>query len=122
MAKERDFQDILTDLDDGKVHEQLQKQLQQLVKAVMETGCKGNLALTLNVKRENRGMVVVTAEVKTKLPQKATEATVFWPTEEGGLSRENPRQPTLKHVPLRPPTPIREGEGEATTDEPTKGA
>lgn len=100
---ERDFQDVLTDLDEGKVHAQLTEKLPEIVRAVMATGKAGALSLTLSVTRENR-MVVVKADVKTKTPQPATESTLFYTSEDGVLRRDDPKQPALRGVPLRPPT------------------
>lgn len=103
---EREFLDVLTDLDDGKVHAQLTRMLPELVKAVMDTGKSGSLSLTIKVKRENR-MLLVTSDVKTKLPQPATESTLFYATEEGVLRRDDPKQPALRHVPMNPPAVVK---------------
>jgi hypothetical protein len=100
----RDFQDILTDLDDGKVHAQLTENIMKVVRAVAETGKAGELTLNLKFKREKR-MTRVIADVKTKLPQPATEATLFFQTDDGDLRREDPRQQKLRHVAPRPTGP-----------------
>ena len=102
----RSFQDVLTDLDEGKVHEQLTAQLPDLVKRVMETGKAGTITLTLRVKKENR-MAVVNADVKVKLPAPATDSTLFYATEDGVLRRDDPKQPVLRNVSMTPPTLIK---------------
>jgi hypothetical protein len=116
----RDFQDILTDLDEGRVHSHLTEHLRRVVSAVMETGKVGALTLKVNVRRENR-MAVVAAAITTKIPQPPTESTVFFTTVDGDLRREDPLQPVLKNLEVRPPTPLRSIDGgkpvDATTTE-----
>lgn len=111
----RDSQDVLTDLDSGGVHNELSVEINRLVAAVRETRKAGTLTLQLNVKLSERDLVVVRAEVKSKIPRPATEATSFFVDDEGGLSIHNPRQLKLKDVeqpvaakkPLRDPVPAR---------------
>lgn len=98
MAIQRDFQDILTDLDDGKVHQQLGEQLATLVRAVVATAKQGKLVLDLTIKPDGSRTFLAVAKVKTTLPQGATDATRFYATDEGTLTRSDPKQLPLKHV------------------------
>lgn len=100
----RDFQDVLTDIDEGRLHAQLTNQLAELVRACVATKKSGALTLTMNVKEEGNVMVVG-GSVKLKLPQPAAGASVFYATEDGDLRRDNPRQPVLRNVHMSP-TPI----------------
>jgi hypothetical protein len=103
-AATRDFQDVLTDLDEGRVHEQLTALWPAVVKAVRETNKVGSLTLTLTAKLERGTMVVVVPTVATKMPAPATGPTLFYTDEEGNLTRDDPKQIPLKVV---APTPIR---------------
>jgi len=98
---QRDFQDVLTDLDEGKVHRQLTEMLPELVKAVVESRKAGFINLKITVRPENR-QVFLKADVTSKIPRATTESTLFFPDEEGDLHRSDPKQQTLRDVPLRP--------------------
>ena len=115
---DREFIDILTDLDDGNVNIQLTKLLPEVVRAVMETQKSGSLTLTLNVKPEKR-MAVVKADIKTKIPAPANEATIFFTTEEGDLRRDDPRQQVLRNV-LATPAPERAYKAVPAAEKPTE--
>lgn len=103
-AATRDFQDVLTDLDDGRVHEQLTELWPQVVRAVRETNKPGALTLTLALKYDRGAMIVVTPKVTTKMPAPSTSPTLFYADDEGNLTRNDPKQIPLKV--LNPPTPI----------------
>jgi uncharacterized protein (DUF849 family) len=94
----RSFQDVLTDLHDGQVHEQLTETLAEVVQAVMKAKKAGALTLTLHVKTEGGSQAIIKADIKTRLPRPATEATPFYTLKDGGLTREDPRQLNLRSV------------------------
>lgn len=111
----RDFQDMLTDLDEGKVHERATTLMAELVASVMETNRKGKFSLTLHVSRQG-DMALVKAEIKTTKPEPAVESTMFFTTVDGELRRDDPRQLKLRNVapvptPLKTVKPGGEGEG-----------
>lgn len=108
MPKATDFQDLLTDIDDGKLHTQLTELWPRVVKAVRETNKPGSLTITLNAKLDRGTMVVVTPKVSTKMPAPATGASIFYSDEEGNLSKHDPKQLPLKNV-----TPIGGGKPQA---------
>lgn len=105
MPKTRDFQDVLTDLDDGRVHEQLTKIWPEVVRAVRETNKPGSLTLTLHAKVERGTMVVVVPKVTTKLPAPGVSPTLFYTDEEGNVHRNDPKQLPLKNVTALKPHP-----------------
>ena len=103
---EREFIGILQDLDNGEVANQLTTLLPEVTAAVMETGKAG--ALTLTIKLEKKGnMAVLSADVKTKKPEAATDATLFFVDEHGNLSREDSRQQELRGLSPGPSEPLR---------------
>ncbi len=93
----RDFVEVLADLDSGEVHNLCTEQLGALVAAVVATKKKGTLTLTLEVKPEGE-MAFVKAKVTAKLPVPETTVTAFFPTEDGGLHRHDPKAEPLRKV------------------------
>lgn len=104
--KERDFYDVVADLDDGAVHFQLTRELRELVKAACDTQKAGSMVLKLKVKPDGR-TVIITADVRSTPPKPATGSTFFFPDEVGDLRREDPKQPTLRNLDTKPPTPLK---------------
>lgn len=100
------FQDFLTDLDDGRFHEQLCTLWPKVIQSVMETGKKGSLTITLSANKEGR-MAIVTSIASIKTPAPATEKTMFFVGEDGVTTRHDPTQLPLRHVNLKPTEPIR---------------
>lgn len=117
---DRDFKDVLSDLDEGEVVNQLTSLLPKVTLAVMETGKAGAITLTLKIVKQG-GMAVVSADVKTKTPAPALDATMFFTEKDGTLCRHDPRQPELKGLDLhnvRPLTELRAVAGTRTRPEP----
>ena len=108
MAEFRDFQDILTDLDAGSVHNQLTHRLREVVLAVQaatEAGqplC-GELTLKLTVKPEGTRQLIIVPKITAKLPQLKQGITMFFADKKGDLVKEDPKQ-----------LPLREAVGRAT--------
>lgn len=119
---ERTFTDVLEDLDEGKVIAQCTKFIRDLAKQVADTGKAGSLTLKIKAKLDGR-IIVLTAEPKVTLPQAATGSTFFYLTEgSGDLTRDDPKQPQLRGLEAKPPTPLKSVKApEPTTDNP-KGA
>jgi hypothetical protein len=107
IVKRRAFQDVLTDLDDGRIHEQLTAQLPKIIQAVRDTNRPGALNLTLNVKLDAKNMVHVSAKVSSKMPQPSLGSTLFYTDDEGHPHLHDPRQQVLKVVNINKndPTP-----------------
>lgn len=103
MSKRRSFQDVLTDIDDGSLHEQLTELWPKVVQAVKDTNKPGELTIKLTAKLDRGTMLVVASKVTTKLPAPATNPTLFYTDEEGNTTRHDPKQQTLKMVtPIKP--------------------
>jgi hypothetical protein len=119
----RSFVEVVQDLDDGKVAEQLDREIARLVKSVRETNKSGAITLTVKIKPES-GMAIASAEVKTKTPQPATASTLFYTTDEGELRKDDPRQQPLRGLDARPPVPLRSvasAPAPQTTEPPSDG-
>lgn len=93
----RPFADVLRELSGGETYDELTTRLGGLVTAVMETRRRGTLSINLTVKPNGDAGVIVTDEIKSKLPEKNCGETVFFVTG-GSLIRNDPRQQDL---PLR---------------------
>jgi hypothetical protein len=99
----RPFAAVLGELHGGRVHARLTEQLAALTAAVTATGKKGTLTIQLEVKPLKAGqnnVLQVIAKSVAKVPEgdDAAPTTVFYATEDGVLTRDDPQQPQL---PLR---------------------
>jgi hypothetical protein len=101
-----DFQNFLTDLDDGKFHEQLCDLWPKVTQAVMETGKKGSLTIKIAASKNGK-MAIVTSIATISVPAPATEQTMFYVDKQGHTIRHDPEQLPLRHVSLKPPTELR---------------
>lgn len=73
--------------------------LQALVAAVRETGKKGSLTITLNVRPATKGIggaFIVEDDVQVKAPKRERSQALYYGTEDNTLIRENPAQLTME--------------------------
>lgn len=99
---QRPFFDTLRDIRAGAVLDELAAQMQTLVHAVQVCNAGGTLTLTLEVKpmKGSTEAVVVADSIKVKAPHIKSSGTVMFPTPEGNLSRQHPRQTELPGLSL----------------------
>lgn len=93
--KPRDFGSFLLEQARGRTHDELSQALHDVTAKVIETGKKGSVTLVLNIAlldKDPENGLVVTDEIKTKLPEHDRPASMFFPTKDGSLSRRDPRQ------------------------------
>jgi hypothetical protein len=114
-AEMRDFVDVLTDLDDGHVHEELTAKLHEVVRAVIASKQAGALTLKISVRLEGERQLVVNAKVTPMVPAAKQGFTMFFTDENGGLRKDDPRQLPIRYV-ATTPQPLR------TVDKTDKGA
>lgn len=91
------FSDVMAELAHGDVNGLASERLAELTNAVEETGGKGKLVITIDVKKQNK-MVIVSAAMKMSKPESALDETMFFVDAEGNLTREDPRQLTFRDV------------------------
>lgn len=87
---------------DGKLSIELDASCADVIAAVQATGKKGEVVLKLVFEPVPKGephMMFVSDTVTIKIPKLARSATMFYATEEGGLTRRDPRQPELSMEP-----------------------
>ena len=92
------FLDTLRELRGGMTLEELSAQLQSLVAAVQDTGKKGALVFTLNLKPASAGstaQLIVSDDIKAKVPILDRGSDVFFAVKGGRLTRDNPNQRSL---------------------------
>jgi len=70
-----------------------------LIKAVTDNNKAGTLTLKLAIKPSTAGTLAVKAECNINKPKGMPAESLLWPTPEGNLMAEDPRQAKL---PLRP--------------------
>jgi hypothetical protein len=85
----------IAELQEGSFGGKVDDLFTAIVKAVSETGKAGKLTITIDVKTSSGGMLSFTPKVTDKTPEPPVVADVFWPTEDGRLSRDNPKQRKL---------------------------
>lgn len=113
----RPFADWLRDQAHGTSHEELSEALRDLVAKVKDTGKKGTLTYTVTVEtlpKSDGGAMVVTDEIRLKLPEFPREASLFFADPNNNLVRNDPRQlafESLREVP--PPRGVNPTTGEA---------
>lgn len=80
------------------------EKLSEVIKSVVSTGKAGSITIKLDVKPSTAGALAVKGSVATKIPKGLPPESLLWPTPEGNLLSEDPRQGKLelKGVPAEP--------------------
>lgn len=100
----RPFADWLREQSRGKTHDELSDGLHDLVARVRDTGKKGALVLIVTVApvKNDADVLVVSDEIRLKLPEHDRKASLFYPDADGNLTRTDPNQlqfESLREVP-----------------------
>lgn len=116
----RPFADFLREQSRGTTHEELSDGLHDLVQRVRDTGKKGTitLAITVELMKGSDKAVIVSDEIKLKLPEHDRDTSLFFADSDGNLVRNDPDQlafESLREVP--PPPGVNPTTGEITTRE-----
>lgn len=96
----RPFADWLREQSGGTTHDELGDGLHDLVARVRDTGKKGSVSLTITVAPLNgdADVLVVTDEIRLKLPEHDRKASLFYPDAQGNLTRTDPGQLTFESL------------------------
>lgn len=92
----RPLADTLRYLQGGTFLDDASAQLAELVSAVDSTGKAGTITLEISVKKMSKGAMGVIGKIKLRKPMEAPDATLMFPTPEGNLLTEDPRQQRLE--------------------------
>jgi hypothetical protein len=97
MANSRPFMDWLREQRGGHTHDELSDALQELVAAVTSEGKAGTLVFTIKVAPAGKSDALeVTDRIVVKGPPQTRSASLWFPTPENNLIREDPKQMTLE--------------------------
>lgn len=98
MAYRQDlFLETIKQLRGGKTQELASAELNALVQACRDTGKKGELVLSIEVRSDkgDSGQYFLKPKIKIKTPENDPGETIFWGTPEGNLQRTDPNQGSL---------------------------
>lgn len=87
--------DVLADMSGGRTMVEFEDRFRELIEAVENTGKTGSLTLTLKVKPDGDRQVLITDEIKAKVPQLQRGMSIFFTTRDHMVTREDPCQMTL---------------------------
>lgn len=100
----RPFADWLREQSGGNSHDELSEALHDLVQRVRDTGKAGSLQFTIKVgtMKGDKDVLVLTDEIKLRLPEHDRKPSLFYADKNGNLSRTDPNQlsfESLREVP-----------------------
>lgn len=72
----------------------------KLINQVVQTGKAGSITMKIDVKPSTAGALAVKAVVSAKIPKGLPPESLLWPTPEGNLIAEDPRQTKLDLKPV----------------------
>lgn len=98
----RSLLETLHHLNNGTLFSDASDELASLVKAVDQTGKPGKLIIEISLRKLNGLTMAANGKLVVKAPKEPDMETLFFPTPEGNLLTEDPRQGKLqlKAVPL----------------------
>lgn len=83
---------LLQQLQRGKVLEESDNRLAELIHAIRDHGKSGKLTLEFEFRSLSSGTVSISGRVKCTAPSETQPPSIFFTTELDGLSRNNPEQ------------------------------
>jgi hypothetical protein len=101
MQAQADFIHLLLEMRNGAVASDCNRKFNELLDAVFETGAKGEFTVKVSVKPSKRAMggavieVETEHECKTKKPELSVGRSLFFVTQDGRLTRDDPNQEAM---------------------------
>ena len=89
------FIDTLGQLGRGDIASDLTEHLSRVCAAVVATDKKGSVVLMIEAAPNGDGAVQLTAKIKSTAPDPERGTTIMYISDDGGLSRRDPRQGML---------------------------
>lgn len=96
-----DLLNVILEMRGGQVASDISSKFDEVLKAVIETGGKGELTIKLKIQPSKMAMGGAVVEVETehetkmKKPELAIGRSVFFVTKEGRLTRDDPAQTAM---------------------------
>lgn len=89
--------DVLRDYRKGALIDQATDELNEITRAVTETGRSGKLVITLHVRpnKGESGQILMEGETKVTIPKPPLPTAIFYVDGDGGLHRQDPKQQQL---------------------------
>lgn len=86
--------DVLGQIRGGAAVNKAGKQLEELVKAVLDTGKAGSISLIIDVKpdKTDNRVVMMKPTIKTKVPERGWSEGIFFMGPDGKLTKDDPAQ------------------------------
>lgn len=118
----RPFADFLADHNNGHGHREASERLQELVAAVVDTGKKGTVTITVTIepmKNAAEGTLLTQVTTTAKIPTLPAKAAIFFADDEFNLQRQDPRQlsfDSLKEVEAAAAADLKEAPAPALRD------
>lgn len=96
----RPFAAFLQEARNGGLHDECSQALNDLVSACEDTGKKGTLVLTVEIRpmKKAQQTMVVTSRVATKAPKHDAPEAIFFVDANGNLVRDDPRQMNIGDI------------------------
>ena len=89
---ELNFLEFLQSFRRGELLREANDQLEDLIRAVKDTGGKGDIKITLPFKINDAGQLECVPRVDSKRPRRALGTGIYFATEDGQLTRRDPDQ------------------------------
>ena len=124
----RPFADFLAEHNNGHGHAKSSELLQELVSAVVDTGKKGTMTITVSIepmKNAENGTLLTQVTATAKIPTLPVKAAIFYADEDNNLVRQDPRQLTfdsLKEVAAKDPAELKDAPAPVLRDAAAGGA
>ncbi len=92
------FVHALNMIDNGAAAEECSEALNDVFKAVNQTGKPGSITLKLDIKPHGDGRYHILHKISTKEPEKPVYATLVFASEDGNIHKRDPNQGELPLV------------------------
>lgn len=98
MAGPKQAADMLRQLRYGTLQDELTEEIRAMVLAVTNAKKAGKITLTLSFKPVKSGQIEISDDIKVARPKEDKATSLFFPTVEGNLERQDPRQQQFEGI------------------------
>lgn len=102
--KHRPFSELIEEFNDGQTHAELTTSTHEVLSRLqdivsMDSGkAKGTLTLKIGFELNDKGVVAISADIKTNVPKRKIAVVPMWMDRNGTLTDENPKQQKIKFL------------------------